>query len=107
MTSPNRLIRLLSTLAVCLRSRRARLAVSVLFGIGVTVVAALAVRHFIRTGWPLAQADAGLVAEGDQLHAATPKRRAAARAYTLLIFTNPSMSRFSPSFGSKSPLEVP
>lgn len=35
---------------------------SVLFGLSVAVVAAFTVRHFIQTGWPLGQADAGLVA---------------------------------------------
>jgi uncharacterized membrane protein YbhN (UPF0104 family) len=52
----------LSPLLARLRSRRARRALGLLFLLAMALVAALAVRHFLRAGWPLARADAGLLA---------------------------------------------
>jgi len=44
------------------RSRRARLVLNVAFALGAAAVATLTVRHFVTAGWPLAEANAGLVA---------------------------------------------
>ncbi len=70
MTLPHRIGSRLAPLSGRLRSPAARRAAGVLVAAGAAVATALAVRHVLATGWPLAQADAGLVALAACLFAA-------------------------------------
>lgn len=53
---------LLSPLVCAARSRRGRIALTVLFALGAAAVTALTVNHYASSGWPLTGANAGLVA---------------------------------------------
>ncbi|MER3410485.1 MAG: hypothetical protein C4306_10440, partial [Thermoleophilia bacterium] len=70
MTLLDRISCTLSPLARRLRTPAARRVAGALFAIAAAVVTALTVRHFLASGWPLAQADAALVVVAACLFAA-------------------------------------